>query len=70
MTTAKRVPLAPLLALVAGITLPGNAPAQTQQKPNIVVFWGDDIGQTNISAYSKGLMGYRTPTSTASPARA
>ena len=31
------------------------------KKPNIVIIWGDDIGQTNISAYSDGLMGYRTP---------
>ena len=31
------------------------------QKPNIVIIWGDDIGQTNISAYSHGLMGYNTP---------
>jgi arylsulfatase len=31
------------------------------KKPNIVVIWGDDIGQTNLSAYSKGLMGYQTP---------
>ena len=30
-------------------------------KPNILVIWGDDIGQGNISAYTKGLMGYRTP---------
>jgi arylsulfatase A-like enzyme len=30
-------------------------------KPNIVIIWGDDIGQTNISAYSMGLMGYKTP---------
>ena len=30
-------------------------------KPNIVIIWGDDIGQTNISAYSMGMMGYRTP---------
>src|SRR5215468_4323592 len=34
---------------------------QTKKKPNIVIIWGDDIGQTNISAYSDGLMGYRTP---------
>jgi arylsulfatase A-like enzyme len=32
-----------------------------QRKPNILVIWGDDIGQSNISAYSKGMMGYRTP---------
>ena len=30
-------------------------------KPNIVVIWGDDIGTTNLSCYSDGLMGYRTP---------
>ena len=30
-------------------------------KPNIVVFWGDDVGQSNVSAYSQGLMGYKTP---------
>jgi len=34
---------------------------QTPRKPNILVIWGDDIGQSNISAYSKGMMGYRTP---------
>jgi len=37
-------------------------PASAQdKKPNILVIWGDDIGQGNISAYTKGLMGYRTP---------
>ena len=35
--------------------------AQSGKKPNILVIFGDDIGQTNISAYSMGLMGYRTP---------
>src|SRR5215203_5318510 len=32
-----------------------------QEKPNILVIWGDDIGITNLSCYSGGLMGYRTP---------
>jgi arylsulfatase len=32
-----------------------------QNKPNILVIWGDDIGVHNISAYSLGVMGYRTP---------
>jgi arylsulfatase len=31
------------------------------EKPNILIVWGDDIGQTNVSAYSRGMMGYRTP---------
>jgi len=31
------------------------------RRPNILVIFGDDIGQTNVSAYSLGLMGYRTP---------
>jgi arylsulfatase A-like enzyme len=31
------------------------------KKPNILVIWGDDIGQFNISAYNHGMMGYRTP---------
>lgn len=38
-----------------------SAPAQEGRKPNIVIIWGDDIGQSNISAYTMGLMGYRTP---------
>ena len=35
--------------------------AQAQDKPNILVIWGDDIGQSNVSAYTMGLVGYRTP---------
>ena len=35
--------------------------AQKNKKPNILVIWGDDIGQSNISAYTMGLVGYRTP---------
>jgi arylsulfatase A-like enzyme len=45
---------------VAAIT---SAPvvAQQQQRPNIVIIWGDDIGQFNISAFNQGIMGYQTP---------
>jgi arylsulfatase A-like enzyme len=50
------------LALIIFITVSWIAsPAIAQQKPNIVIIWGDDIGQSNISAYTKGLMGYQTP---------
>lgn len=37
------------------------ASTKNTKKPNIIIIWGDDIGQTNVSAYSMGLMGYRTP---------
>jgi len=43
------------------LTLGMIAPVWAQDKPNILVIWGDDIGQSNISAYTKGVMGYRTP---------
>ena len=50
------------LAFVVGALAFIAGPASAQEKkPNIVVFWGDDIGQSNISAYSKGMMGYKTP---------
>ena len=35
--------------------------SSAQNKPNILVIWGDDIGQSNISAYTRGLVGYKTP---------
>src|SRR5436309_11737423 len=48
-----------LLAFLCGLLT--TLGAHAADKPNILVIWGDDIGQTNISAYSLGLMGYRTP---------
>src|SRR5262245_9222906 len=39
----------------------GGRPAREGRKPNILVIWGDDIGISNLSCYSHGLMGYRTP---------
>ena len=32
-----------------------------EKKPNILIIWGDDIGQFNVSAYNMGMMGYKTP---------
>ncbi len=46
-----------IILAVAGFALSSSA----QSKPNILVIWGDDIGQSNISAYTHGLMGYQTP---------
>ncbi|MCP3869101.1 MAG: sulfatase-like hydrolase/transferase, partial [Gammaproteobacteria bacterium] len=50
----------PLLGLVAMIVAPLVSFAAAD-KPNILVIWGDDVGQTNISAYTMGLVGYETP---------
>ncbi|MCC8974711.1 arylsulfatase [Bradyrhizobium brasilense] len=53
-------------ALVATSLAPfAGSPASAQQpnaaKPNILVIFGDDVGQSNISAYTRGVVGYRTP---------
>ena len=41
--------------------LPPQATAPSGKKANILVIFGDDVGQTNISAYSFGVVGYKTP---------
>lgn len=46
--------------LIVSFASVGSVCAQGS-KPNILVIWGDDIGQFNISAYNMGMMGYRTP---------
>ena len=48
-----------LLGLVVVVVM--SSAAFAQDKPNMLIIWGDDIGQSNISAYTFGLMGYRTP---------
>ena len=50
-----------LASFVAAAVTCAPAIAQQQPKTNIVIIWGDDIGQSNVSAYSRGLMGYQTP---------
>lgn len=50
-----------LLPVFASGLLGFSSLLSAAEKPNILVFWGDDIGITNISAYSDGIMGYRTP---------
>ena len=53
-----------LVAAAAALrTVSEISPAQAQggSKPNILVIFGDDIGYWNISAYNRGMMGYRTP---------
>jgi arylsulfatase A-like enzyme len=51
-------------AFFSALLLAGVQPAAAQaggKKPNILVMFGDDIGYWNISAYNRGMMGYRTP---------
>ena len=49
------------IALAGLVLVPSIASAQQSKKPNILVIWGDDVGQSNISAYTRGVMGYQTP---------
>ena len=48
----------PSFLLAMAVTM---CPAFAADKPNILVIWGDDIGQFNVSAYNMGVMGYKTP---------
>jgi arylsulfatase A-like enzyme len=51
---AAALPFAMTAVAAAGSVAPAKP-------PNILVIWGDDIGQFNVSAYNLGMMGYRTP---------
>jgi len=50
-----------LLSLGLGLATLATPTQILAAKPNILVIWGDDIGQSNISAYTRGMMGYKTP---------
>lgn len=49
------------LAILAATLIGATSSSIAAEKPNILVIWGDDIGQSNLSAYTFGLMGYKTP---------
>jgi arylsulfatase A-like enzyme len=57
MNRMKKVNLLLLLMIIPFLLLA----QKKNEKPNILVIWGDDIGQFNISAYNMGMMGYKTP---------
>ncbi len=59
MTRFRQVTFA--AAVMMAITALSATRALAQEQPNILVVWGDDIGQSNISAYTMGMVGYRTP---------
>src|SRR5262245_39713137 len=58
--TPDRNVAAPAVALAHNAAVAANLQG-SGKKPNIVIIWGDDIGQSDISAYSMGLMGFKTP---------
>src|SRR5215472_6661441 len=60
LTRTMPITLAALAIALSG-SCAGTAGAQPQQRPNILIIWGDDIGWYNVSAYNMGVMGYRTP---------
>ncbi|NEU33983.1 sulfatase-like hydrolase/transferase, partial [bacterium LRH843] len=50
--------------IARSIALAGGALLSTAlmaKAPNILVIMSDDVGMTNVSAYSHGVMGYNTP---------
>ena len=53
--------LAGATALLVLTPTPPSFAQDAGSKPNILVIMGDDIGYWNISAYNRGMMGYRTP---------
>ena len=58
----KRLPHFFLMIMLFSVFILGTATlVSAAEKPNILVIWGDDIGQSNISAYTRGLVGYKTP---------
>ena len=61
--SSRRLALLTSAVLLALGALAADVEAQQAAagKPNIVIIWGDDVGQSNISAYSHGVMGYKTP---------
>ena len=60
--TAAGLLVAGLMAVILAITVLFTAPVwAASKKPNIVVIWGDDIGRSNLSTFTEGMMGYRTP---------
>lgn len=49
------------LALATAVLTSSATGLLAQDSPNILVIWGDDVGRSYISAYTVGMMGYRTP---------
>jgi len=57
----KRLTITIGLALFIAATVLAGPASAADKKPNILIIWGDDIGEFNVSAYNMGRMGYKTP---------
>jgi hypothetical protein len=57
----RRPPTLPTKAKASEESLNPKRSNAMAKKPNFLILWGDDIGQSNLSIYSRGVMGYRTP---------
>jgi arylsulfatase len=56
-----RISVTAIAVLLAAMFLTPQTAQGAAGKPNILVIFGDDVGQTDISAYSMGVMGFKTP---------
>jgi len=56
----KQIRIISFLAICAATTFITSV-VSAQEKPNILIIWGDDIGTWNISHNNRGMMGYKTP---------
>jgi len=61
MTKKKHIFQIAVLIFLMAISISAQDKPASADKPNILFIWGDDIGQSNISAYTMGVVGYRTP---------
>src|SRR6478735_4787799 len=61
MSTAGRLIHYLFAGLAAALLLAGPTVSYAQKKPNILVIFGDDVGQANLSTYTFGVVGYKTP---------
>ncbi|HEY8568186.1 MAG TPA: arylsulfatase, partial [Microbulbifer sp.] len=60
-TYLKRMLRVPIAVTSVALMCLGHSAAQAQDKPNILVIWGDDIGFWNVSFNNRGMLGYKTP---------
>ena len=50
-----------IVSICAAALFTGTQVQAASEKPNILVIMSDDVGITNLSAYSRGMSGYHTP---------